>query len=399
MKKSKKLATLLTSSWILTIVVLFFYSFTQIDLGLTLTRASWWQAIQRNFQFIGYFKRPLSTGLYLSILSLLFVFYFLILRGVKHGWLGRKKIWFLILITAGILWLSYNAFSYDIFNYIFDAKVITFYQQNPYEHKALDFPGDPMLGFMHWTHRLYPYGPTWLVLTVPLSVLGFQKLLPTMILLKGLAVFGYLISCWAIDKILAKISPKTRLIGLSIFAFSPLVIIETLVSAHNDIWMMALALLGFWYLLEKKSLFAWLMLALSAGVKFATILLFPIFLLISFWQKQKKEINWEKIWQFSFFLMVAAVLMAIRRDELKPWYLLYLSPFLALDAEKKWLFWPVTGLSFGALLHYAPFLYSGNWDPPVPEIKAKVTLVFFLVGIAVYFLTLVKKKMVKRQSD
>jgi len=390
-KKSKKI-TLLFSGWLLGIVGLFFYSFTQIDLGLTLTRISFWQIIQRDFQLIGYFNRPLSTVFYLGILLVLFGFYLLILRSVQKGWLTSKQVWQLILVTAFILWLSYNAFSYDLFNYIFDAKVVTYYQQNPYQHKALDFPGDPMLGFMHWTHRLYPYGPLWLVFTVPLSFLGLQKLVPTMILFKGLAVLGYLGSCWSIDKILAKTKPKSRLIGLSVFAFSPLVVIESLVSAHNDILMMALVLFGFWFLLSRKSLFGWLMLALSAGVKFATLLLAPVFLLINFWQKQKREINWEKLWLFSFFLMVAAILAAIKRDELKPWYLLYPLPFLALMPEKKWLFWPMTGLSLGALLHYAPFLYQGNWNPPVPEIKFKLTLVFLAAGIMVYLLTLVKKK-------
>jgi len=60
-----------------------------------------------------------------------------------------------------------------IFNYILTQKIITHYQQNPYIHKALDFPGDPMLSFMHWTQRVYPYGPVWLGLTAAIIISWF----------------------------------------------------------------------------------------------------------------------------------------------------------------------------------------------------------------------------------
>lgn len=385
---------LISFGWVTSVLLLFLYSFTQIDLGLTLTRISFWQGIQKNFQLIGYFNRPLSTVLYLGILFLLFGFYLLILRAVQKEWFTPtpRKLWKLILVTALILWFSYNAFSYDLFNYIFDAKIITFYHKNPYQYKALDFPGDPMLSFMHWTHRKHPYGPLWLFFTVPLSFLGFQKLVPTIILFKGLALVGYLGSAWFIYKILKEIKPKMKLIGLAIFTFNPLVIIESLVSAHNDILMMALSLAAFWFLLKKKPLLAWLLLLMSVGIKFATGLLLPIFLLITFYQWQKRKIDWGKIWLATFLAMIIASFLAIKRTELQPWYLLYLLPFVSLLPEKGWLFWPTTSLSLGLLLHYAPFLYLGNWDPPVPAIKLKLTIIFLVGGVVIYFLSLAKRK-------
>ena len=84
---------LISFGWIVSILLLFLYSFTQIDLGLTLTRLSWWQTIQRNFQLIGYFNRPLSTGFYLGILLLLFVFYVLLLWLAKKDKLLPKNLW------------------------------------------------------------------------------------------------------------------------------------------------------------------------------------------------------------------------------------------------------------------------------------------------------------------
>ena len=164
----------LSLGYILTVIGLFLYSFTQVDLGLTLSRWSVEQVIEKFFQHIGYFNRPLSTSLYILILIFLFSFYLLFILLAQRKKITRRQVWFLLIGIAVILTFSYNAFSYDLFNYIFDAKIITYYHQNPYLHRALDYPGDPMLSFMHWTQRTYPYGPFWLVLTVPLSFLGFN---------------------------------------------------------------------------------------------------------------------------------------------------------------------------------------------------------------------------------
>jgi len=365
--------------WLIGVLALFAYSFTQIDLGLTLTRASWWQEVQIAFQQIGYFQRPLSTALFLLIVLLLFGGYGLVLK-------NRRWLWPLIFLTAAILWLSYNAFSYDLFNYIMDAKMITFYHQNPYQHKALDFSGDPMLGFMHWTHRTYPYGPVWLVISVLISFLGFGKLLPTMMLFKTLAVGSYLLACWLVAKI--AFSKK----ALVFFAFSPLVIIETLVSGHHDLLMMALALAGFWFLKQKKVWLAWLILLLSIGIKFATGLLVPVFLLIMIRQRQGKKIDWEQVWWASLILMVIAFLGAVyRAGHIMPWYLLYPLPFVALLA-KKWLFWLTGIFSLGLLLHYAPFLYLGHWNSPVPQIHNYLTFGSLAFGAIAASLTFGKQK-------
>ena len=141
------------------IIGFFLYSFTQIDLSLTLSKASVWQDIQKSFQHIGYFQRPLSTLIFLILTLFLFLIYSLYLKFSLANKLTRKKVWYLIIFISIVLSFSYNAFSYDIFNNIFDAKILTYYHQNPFIHKALDFPNDPMLSFMHWTHRTYPYGP------------------------------------------------------------------------------------------------------------------------------------------------------------------------------------------------------------------------------------------------
>ena len=353
---------LFTPSWVLGSVLLFLYSYTQVDLSLTLSRASFLQTIQKSFQYVGWFNRPLSAFLYIILFLFLFLIYFWTLRLVQKNKIGHKQLWTVILIVTGIVVLSYNAFSYDLFNYIFDAKIVTFYNQNPYVHKALDFPGDPMLSFMRWTHRVYPYGPLWLALTVPVSFVGSQIFIITFFLFKLLMGGFFLLTVWSIGKIATKLKLSNVLLPIAAFALNPFVLAESLVSAHNDIVMMGLGMLGVYFLLKRDYIEGGVLLIFSAGVKFVTLVSAILYIILSLFKKQSYFIAG------SIVLMIIGVILASYRTNFQPWYLLYVFPFAALMIEKKFIRGPLFIFSIGNILYYIPYLYTGNWDAPIPAI-------------------------------
>lgn len=388
--------------WITLFIGLFLYSFTQIDLSLTFSSVSIWQGIEKSFQYIGYFNRPLSTYLYIGILVIFSFLYFWTLWLVHKKKLTRKYLWAIILIGTVILFASYNTFSYDLFNYIFDAKIITHYHQNPYLHKALDFPGDPMLSFMHWTDRVYPYGPAWLGLTIPLSFVGANIFIITFYLFKLLMTGSFLLSVWLIEKICEKTKTTDALFALAFFALNPLVIIESLVSAHNDIVMMCFALLGIYLVIRQKYVWSIISLALSIAIKFATAIIVPFYLIGLFYALKKKPIPWEKLFILMAIIMIGGVVAASIRTNFQPWYLLYCLPFAALVSKKYFVFIPAVICSILSLVTYVPFLYLGNWDKPVPQFLKDLHSVFIVVSILVvigmffmkkfYFVKTAKKK-------
>jgi hypothetical protein len=379
------------TSYVLAIVGLFFYSYTQVDLSLTLSQVSFYQVVEKAFQYVGYFQRPLSTSIFLSLLFLLYTSYIGLFVMAKKNRLSRKTVWVLILLSIGILTFSYNAFSYDLFNYIFDAKIITHYHLNPYLYKALDFPHEPMLSFMHWVERTYPYGPLWLVMTVPLSFVGFQFFLPTFFLFKILMGVSFLGSCWLVEKIVKEISPKQSLSSLVFFAFNPLLLIEGVVSAHNDIVMMAVALWAVYLLIQQKSVRSLFILILSIGIKFATIFLLPIFLLVFSMKWRKLPIEWKKVFLITALVMVIPVVAASLRTNFQPWYLLYMLPFVALSSEYMFLVLPMVAFSLFALLEYAPFLFKGDWNQPVPGILTLLLGIGLGVSILLAVVALLQK--------
>lgn len=364
--------------WIVSAIFLFLYSFTQVDLSLTLSRASVFQTVEKLFQYVGWFNRPLSTVLFLLIILCLFGLYVYTLSLIKRENIQRKTVFKIIIFVSVILFFAYNAFSYDLFNYIFDAKIVTHYHLNPYQHKALDFPGDPMLSFMRWTHRTYPYGPAWLVISVPLSYLGFGYFLVTFYLFKLLSLFSFLGSVYLIEKIARKFNLNSTF-AASAFALNPLVLIESLVSSHNDIVMMFFALFGVYLFFEKKIFGAALSLIISISIKFATAFLIPAFL-FELITKKKKSIQFFYI---ALACMAVGVVAATVRTTFQPWYLLYMLPFAAFVQNKYFISVPVIIISFFSLLQYMPYIYLGNWDPPVPLILNSLLIGSILISAVI----------------
>lgn len=379
---------LLFFGYIVALLSLFLYSFTQIDLSLALSRNESLQSIVRSFQEIGYFNRPLSANLFLIIITVLFAFYILFLRLAHTKKLKKSLAWILIGASAIILTFSYNAFSYDLFNYIFDAKIITQYGDNPYAQKALDYPDDPMLSFMRWTHREYPYGPLWLGLTAPLSFLGFQFFLPTYFLFKIFIAASFIGSVYFIGKILQKVAPEREVSGIVFYGLNPLVLIESVVSAHIDSVMMFFALWSLYFLVQSKRPIAYGLLLVSIGIKFATAFLLPVYLLVERLKSKKMKFKWELIFSLCLLLMIGAAIAQTSRGNFQPWYLIEVFIFLALLPLRYFLTIPAIIISSVALLNYLPFLYYGNWDKPIPQMIAEWNFLSYCVSflfIALYF--------------
>lgn len=323
-KTSFILLTLFTT---LTSFSLMLFSFTQVDLNLTLINWTPYLNLQKAFTALGYFNRPLNSLIYLGCMLLLVLNYALIVSLSAKNKLSQRQLYLLIGITSSVLFFSYTAFSHDLFNYMFDAKIVTTYHLNPYDHKALDFQQDPWIRFMRWTHRKYPYGPTWLLITLVPSFLGFGKLITTLILFKALFVGCYIAIIIFIRKILSLLGHEKKIItAIALFAFSPLILVEGIVSPHLDLVMGAISLVAFYYYLsyrQKSSqkinfLYGWIKLLISIGVKFASVVYLPLFCIPARHQTIKKTM-------ITFVgLSLLAALLQLTQGHLETWYFILL---------------------------------------------------------------------------
>jgi len=326
-----------------------------------------------------HFHRPLTTGIYTLFIVSLFGFYFYFLDKARRQQITIRQVKTLILFALGVLLFSFPAFSYDIFNYIATAKVTFFYKENPYLVMPIEFLGEPMLKFMHAANKYALYAPFWILLTAIPYFLGLGRIVLTVFTFKAFIACFYLISVWLVWRLSAG-----NLYSLVFFALNPLVIIETLVSGHNDVVMMTFALIAFLLLFQKRKLLSLISLFSSIGIKYATIVLTPLFV-FSF--KFKKE----KLIAYSAWLMFIVFLLSPLREEIYSWYFIWVISFAALLPKDKFLFWLVIGFSLGLLLRHIPWLYFRNWGGFTPKIKTLATFIPPGITLFGYFLKLFSK--------
>ena len=319
--------------WLVTCSLLLIYSFSQLDLNLTLSSHSVYQSFQQQLTYLGYFNRPLSTAIYIFIVLLLAISYWLLAKSAAKKILTHRQLWILIGLTIIILIFSYPAFSHDIFNYMFDARIVTKYGVSPWEYKALDFPTDTWTRFMRCTHRPSVYPPVWIGLSLAPAVLGMGKFTLTLFLFKLMAAGFYLGCC--------KLISRLNQTALVLFSFNPLVIIETLVNGHMEIAMAFFGLLAIY--LTRRKFFRWISLAASVGIKYMTIFLLPIMI-------NKKYLR-PSIWLGMILLIVWIIYYGFQ-----PWYLLWVLPFAYLLPLKFWEVKLLTLASIAALFWNVPFV-------------------------------------------
>lgn len=312
---------LLLLSNVLLVLGFILFSYTQVDLNLTLSTNSLYVQLQKMLTSVGYFNRPLSTTIYSILLVWSFIQYLLLLRLAFRSKLIFTEVITFVLISSALLF-AYPAFSYDIFNYLFDARIVIKYGLDPHYFRALDFPSDPWIRFMHWTHRYYPYGAGWLLLSLPVVYLGLGKFVLTLLLFKVMTALFYLAACFFIYRIAQKVHAPTALFALVFFALNPLVLGEGLIAGHNELVMLTLSLWAMYLFMNAKQSSSIWMLFLSISIKYISAALVPLML---FWRGKVHG----RFFEFAWGLWLGAALLLSTQREVYGWYFL---PTIALAA-------------------------------------------------------------------
>lgn len=386
---------------LLGLYAIFSYALTAPNLILSSWEPYW------NFQtwiWATFFNnRPLLSYAYLSLIIGLIIFYLLIIK----TWPKKQKLsWWLPLLIASPLLLSNNALSYDVFNYIFNAKMVIVYHANPHIKVALDFFYDNWTRFMHNTHTPAPYGYGWTVLSLFPYILGGGKFLPTWISFR----FFSFVSLGLLSLILTRFTQLKSNKWLLIVLINPLLLIEVVSNFHNDLWMIFPAMISLLLVTQtKKSKFQlgdkikpWLriilslfLLIFSAFIKLATLSLLPLWLaLVLPWRKLWPQMHtWVKNnWAFLASIALFLPLLTSRSKQFLPWYLSWSFVWIPLmmtsqvKIKKWWKLW-LLSLSLSSLFRYLPFLWAGNYEGEVVNRQLLITWglggILFLIGAVV----------------
>lgn len=240
-------------------------------------------------------NKEMQAIMYGAIITLMLGLYLIILKNRKELFNRFKDVFIYTLIFSSIFILIMPIFSHDVYYYMGIGRLNSQYKQNPYyismkeyvenEPNKVDLTKDEVLkvGYKHyWGKSKVVYGPTWTLICAILSKLNFGNIEICFLIYKFANFTIHILNCYIIYKI-----SKKKLFAL-IYGLNPFIIIESVVNAHNDVFMVFFILLAFYELLKKKSIIkSIIFLGIATSIKYFAILFLP-FTIIYYYRKEKK---------------------------------------------------------------------------------------------------------------
>lgn len=426
MLKSKFSVLLFFYSVFLWAFAIFSYSLTDPNLVLSTNPQYWnlqtymWQTFFENRQLLSY--------IYFFLTTILIITYLVILKIMPN--LKNRVKWLVIYSLLAVLPLSisYNALSHDVFNYIFNARMVIKYGADPHVQTAIQFADiDDWVRFMHNTHTPAPYGYGWTAISLLPVFIGSGKFLATWLLMRAVAILSILLLIYSLDQLSLQIrGEKVSVRSLAWLLLNPLFLIEVVSSMHNDLWMMGTAILGLAWLMKGLSLkdskrWLWIfasavVLILSVQIKFASLALLPVILLVLSSQRQLEkllarfsakmkviakpvELISSTILKriYAFVPIISSILMFLplltqRSQQFLPWYLIWPMVWVPL-IKSKWWRNVLLAFTITALWRYLPWLYQGNYDNNVIFNQKLITW-----GLAILLILILKKHYFRNQE-
>lgn len=389
-------------------LLLSLWSYTLVDPNLFLLSQPWWVELQSWFWQNRGDWAVLAAGYGILVLAWWAV-YLAAPRLVQfRAWPERKiPVVFLAFgaMVIAVLWIGHNALSHDIFNYLFNARMVVEYGANPHVCTALEFAYDPWVRFMHNVHTSAPYGYGWTALSLIPYIAGMGTFLLAYLAMKGWMVLGLLLYIFFGWRLFREAQPQAdnRVELLWLFVANPLLLWETVLNGHNDVWMMWPALAAMWLLFRSQKTKQWWMivgtavlLGLSISVKLVTVVLIPfvVGLLLWPWLKQHLSGNWRPVralgehlsryWAEYAVLVLLAPLVTQRSQQFLPWYLIWSWSFFPL-VRWSWLRWFLLALAFTSQLRYIPWLLNALEYTDALQVQMRL-VTWSALGVAVVLL-------------
>ena len=157
-----------------------------------------------------------------------------------------KCIWIVALLAGIIYVLTPSALSHDSGVYAGYGRVIDVYHANPYYTPLSAFPQDSFFYLDDWRGEVAAYGPLWLLVCALSTLVSGSSILQYIFFFRILGLLAHLLNIRLVTTILreTKRSPRLVVLGTLLYAWNPLVLLESCLGGHNDIVLVSCMLVG-----------------------------------------------------------------------------------------------------------------------------------------------------------
>ena len=181
--------------------------------------------------------------------------------------------------------------SKDLFVYADFGHIMAVYRANPYFVVPGQISHDPITAIDGWRSVFSAYGPLWMYICALISLLTGDGIVQSFFAYRLFGLLCHLISIFLVARSLqgAGRAPRVVALGTLLYGWNPLVLFESSMGGHNDIFMAMFLLLAIFlaYRAEKQGftrpahyLPPLVVLTLATLVKFTTLPLLAFFLVL-----------------------------------------------------------------------------------------------------------------------
>lgn len=262
----------------------------------------------------------IGTIFFIGIFIAIWFIYYKILKNFKDEFKDNKKMSIFILIVSILFLIMLPLTSTDVFYYIGTGWSEAHYDVNPY-YTSVDqliaqneeASHDEMLLKMQgiWSGQTIVYGPIWPFICKILSGLSGGNLFLALLIYKLFNLCLHLANTYLIYKITNK---RGRFALM--YAINPLILFDGIANVHNELLVIFFILLGLYFFIRKKNMFATIIaFALATAVKYFAILLIP-FVVLYYYRKEKpiKKILYSTCWAILFIVVLILCYLLYMRN-------------------------------------------------------------------------------------
>ncbi len=162
-------------------------------------------------------------------------------RTLRLIWLGTIAAGLVFVLTPAML-------SHDVFVYAGYGRILVAHHANPYFVPLNAFPRDPFIPLDDWKSATAAYGPLWLAISALWALLFGDDPLRYILAYRLFGLAGHLLNIMLISTTLRmmKCSPRTITLGVLLYAWNPLALLESSLGGHNDVFLVTFMLVGIW---------------------------------------------------------------------------------------------------------------------------------------------------------
>lgn len=355
-------------------ICFFIFSYLWIDKALILTLSSGHPVI-KNLEILANFgdvNRKFLGAIYVILIVVFFILQTILI--LKNG----RKLFLVFAITTLVFSFSYNFLSYDLFTYLFSAKMLWNYHLNPYlVSPEYLVPVDFSISFLRNIQHTYPYGVVSLVYSLlPTAILSGDRILLNIFSARILNAILFYATGVVIYRTL---NNDKRVFGW--WFFNPLLIMELLINSHNDLLLVSFFIIAICLFYGKKLKVGLLFLLAAALTKTSNVIYEALIFLaggfLAFFR--------EKYLAVFSKIAILGVLIFLQTSNIavQVWYYTWIYCFVPF-AKLKTSSLIIMGV-FGTilLLGYYPYIRTGGWggEALIPGVKILGIVLVLTMGV------------------